>query len=64
MIQQGMQLMGEGVEHKASCQMGCIASLCPGQFHKSNEAFIPWGTGLVLPGFLSISGSIVQLSKK
>lgn len=43
--------------------MDCRFSLYPGEFHKSNEAFTPSGTVLKLPGFLSISGSIVQLCK-
>lgn len=43
--------------------MDCRASAYPGEFHKSNEAFTPWGTGLELLGCLSISGSIAQLSK-
>lgn len=43
--------------------MDCRASVYPGEFHKSNEAFTPSGTELKLPGFLSILGSIAQLSK-
>ena len=43
--------------------MDCRASVYPGEFHKSNEAFTPSGAGLKLPGFLSILGSIAQLSK-
>lgn len=43
--------------------MYCRASVYPGEFHKSNEAFTPLGTGLKLLGFLFILGSIVQLSK-
>lgn len=37
--------------------------MCPGELHKSNEAFKSSETGLRLQGFLSILRSIMQLSK-